>query len=127
MSFLALRLLGGDFAVLQVMAWTGMIVSRTAERGITAAVQSTVTGDEPCPMCKAIKAAQQSEQEKQPVAPDGLITKLKLKDMLRSEDLVLAAPCPHAPLSRPPTAGPALALLTRSDAPPVPPPRLIAA
>lgn len=125
MSLLALRLLGGDVAMLQVVAWTGMLVTRTAERGVAAAVESTFEGDEPCPLCKAVKAVQQSDQkEDQPANPESLITKLKLKDMVRTDDLA-ALPPAHVPDRSPAPAmsdakrGPA-----RSDAPPVPPPRM---
>ena len=124
MSLLALRLLGGDVAMLQVVAWTGMIVSRTAERGVAAAVESTFEGEEPCPLCRAVKAVQQSEREEQPANPDGLITKLKLKDMLRSEDLVVKALAAVHLKSPAPAIDPAKRGLTRSDAPPVPPPRV---
>jgi hypothetical protein len=124
MSLLALRLLGGDLAMLQVVAWTGMIVTRTADRGVAAAVQSTLDGDEPCPLCKAIKAAREAEQEKpQPLSPDSLLSKLKLKDMLRSEDLVLTAPPADVASSAPAPAHQLGRHLTRSDAPLVPPPR----
>ncbi len=124
MSLLALRLLGGDMAMLQVVAWTGMIVSRTAERGVAAAVESTFEGDEPCPLCKAVKAVQQSEKEPRPANPDSLITKLKLKDMLRSEDLAIASLTAFHDDSSAPAMAPAPRGLTRSDAPPVPPPRI---
>lgn len=124
MSLIALRLLGGDVAMLQVVAWTGMVVSRTAERGLTAAVESTFDGAEPCPLCKAVKAVKQSEQEQQPADPESLITKLKLKDMLRSEDLVVKALAAVHLKSPAPAIDSAMRGFTRSYAPPVPPPRV---
>ena len=45
----------GHSAGMQLIGWTSMIVTRTAERGLVAAVQSTVSGDEPCALCKAAK------------------------------------------------------------------------
>lgn len=121
MSFLALRLLGGDFAVLQVVAWTGMIVTRTAEQGVTAAVASTFDGQHPCPLCQALDTARSQEQKDMPL-PDGLVVKLKLKDVQRTEDLVI--PCPVAGVLQ--IAGSVACLVARphdrSDAPAVPPP-----
>lgn len=124
MSLLALRLLGGDVAMLQVVAWTGMIVSRTAESGVAAAVESTFDGEHPCPLCTALKKVTPPGHEQQPVAPDGLITKLKLKDMLRSEDLVVKALAAVHLKSPAPAIDSAMRGFTRSDAPPVPPPRV---
>jgi hypothetical protein len=121
MSFLSLRLLGGDFAVLQVVAWTGMIVTRTAEQGVTAAVASTFDGEHPCPLCKVLDSARSQEQKDTPL-PDGLIVKLKLKDVQRTEDLVI--PCPVAGGFQ--TEGSVACVVAlpydRSDAPAVPPP-----
>jgi hypothetical protein len=123
MSLIALRLLGGDVAMLQVVAWTGMVVSRTAERGLTAAVESTFDGAEPCPLCKAVKAVKQSEQEQQPADPESLITKLKLKDMLRTDDLDIPCPLVEIPQVLSPAALLASLPATRCDAPAVPPPK----
>ena len=123
MSLLALRLLGGDVAMLQVVAWTGMIVSLTAGRGVAAAVESTFDGEHPCPLCNALKEVKPSGQEQQPVAPDGLITKLKLKDMLRSEDLVVKALAAFLPECPAPATDPVMRGMSRSDAPAVPPPQ----
>jgi hypothetical protein len=128
MCLLALRLLGGDVAMLQIVAWTGMLVSRTAERGVAAAVESTFDGDEPCPLCKAVKAVQQSDQkEEQPANPEGLITKLKLKDMLRADDLAALPPAAIPLLSTAPSMDAVRCGPAPSDAPPVPPPRMCAA
>jgi hypothetical protein len=121
MSFLALRLLGGDFAVLQVVAWTGMIVTRTAGQGVTAAVVSTFDGQHPCPLCTALDSARSQEQKDTPL-PDGLVAKLKLKDVQRTEDVVIS--CPVAGVLQ--IAGSLACLVAmphdRSDAPAVPPP-----
>ncbi len=123
MSLLALRLLGGDVAMLQVVAWTGMIVSRTAGRGVAAALESTFDGEHPCPLCNALKEVKPSGQEQQPVAPDGLITKLRLKDMLRAGDLTLHAPPAFLAECSAPATDPVMRGMSRSDAPAVPPPQ----
>lgn len=122
MAFFALRLLGGDLAVLQVVAWSGMIVARTTEQGVAAAVESTFDGEHPCPLCKALKTAQETE-DKQPALPEGFPARLKLKDLVLTEDLALARPFqePMTALTLPPwrMAG----IVTRSEVPLVPPPR----
>ena len=53
----ALRLAGGDLLMLQVTAWSSMLVTRTAESGITEAVKTTFDGDHPCKMCHVVKEA----------------------------------------------------------------------
>ncbi|MDB6069313.1 MAG: hypothetical protein JWL81_484 [Verrucomicrobiales bacterium] len=123
MPLLALRLLGGDLAMLQIVAWTGMIVTRTVDQGLAAAVESTVDGEHPCPLCLAVKAAKQAEEKPSPVSPDSLVTKLKLKDVQRTEDLVIPCPQPAAALSPAPIRH--LAAIPRDlrGAPPVPPPK----
>ena len=122
MSFLALRLLGGDFAVLQIVAWTGMIVTRTAEKGVAAAVESTFDGEHPCPLCKALESATTQDKKETPL-PDGLLVKLKLKDVQRTDDLVI--PCPVAGGIQMIGSVSYLAALPRdrSDGPAVPPPK----
>jgi hypothetical protein len=123
MSFLALRLLGGDVAMLQIVAWTGMIVTRTAERGIAAAVESTFDGDEPCPLCKAVKAVTQSEPAPLPANPDQLVMKLKLNDMVKSGDLLLPCPSIDQPQTIPLVNRPEGIPRARCDAPALPPPK----
>jgi hypothetical protein len=97
-------------------------VTRTAEKGVTAAVESTFDGEHPCPLCKALKRAQSQDKKENPL-PDGLIVKLKLKDVQRTEDLVI--PCPVAGVLQ--ITGSVVHLATmphdRSDAPAVPPPK----
>ncbi|RYD28206.1 MAG: hypothetical protein EOP86_23420 [Verrucomicrobiaceae bacterium] len=121
---LFLRLLGGDGGVLQAVAWAGMLVSRTAESGMATAVQTTFDGEHPCALCTAIQKSEKPAEPKTPAPlPDNLLAKLKLKDVLRSTDLLLplpgmacgtiAKPVPHGPQSS----------STRRDAPPVPPPQ----
>lgn len=127
MSLLALRLLGGDLAVLQVLAWGGMIVSRTAEQGVAAAVESTLDGEHPCPMCKALKTVREAETgEKKPAAPETSTAKLKLKDLLWMEDLPMAPPQWAEAGKNPPLPWQNPAATARTDAPPVPPPRQMA-
>jgi hypothetical protein len=111
----ALHLSGAHWAVLQVTAWTGMLVARTQASGVAAAVATTFDGEHPCAMCNAITAGQQEEKQTEFPA-------LKAMEEIR---LVLAdrvtLPQRHA-------AGGVvwpdflMSDLQRTDAPPVPPP-----
>lgn len=121
---LSLRLLGGDGGVLQAVAWAGMLVSRTAESGVTAAVETTFDGEHPCSLCKAIRQSEKPADPQTPL-PENLLAKLKLKDAVRSTDLILPAPVMESPLSGGQPAGSAPEFAsTRRDAPPVPPPQV---
>ena len=109
--------------MLQIVAWTGMLVTRTADRGLTAAIDSTFTGDEPCPLCLAVKAAKNSQLPSPANTPDPLTSPLKLKDLIRSENQIIPLLANSLSLSHAPSAELPSAHHTRSDAPPVPPPR----
>ena len=55
--------LGLHWAVLQTVAWAGMIVAYSRDSTVQQAVSKTFDGQHPCPLCKAIE--QGREQEKQ--------------------------------------------------------------
>ena len=76
-SLAFLQLLGGHWAILQVGAWAGMVVSYSQQGGVINGVAQTFDGDHPCPICKAIKDGKKQEQQKAPM----LTTELK-KDYL---------------------------------------------
>lgn len=48
--------LGLHGGVLQVVAWSGMLISYGSERGMVSAVAMTFSGEHPCRMCHAISA-----------------------------------------------------------------------
>ncbi|MES2705096.1 MAG: hypothetical protein V4726_00695 [Verrucomicrobiota bacterium] len=121
---LFLRLLGGDGGALQAVAWAGMLVSRTAEAGVAAAVKTTFDGEHPCSLCTAIKESEKPADPQSPL-PENLLAKLKLKDAVRSTDLLIPPPTAELRTTGSPAGqGPEFASLRR-DAPPVPPPRLL--
>lgn len=75
--------LGLHWALLQTMAWTGMIISYSRDASLSEAVSKTFDGQHPCCMCKAIKQARAEEkqqQQKQESKPDGKI-KLALPEI----------------------------------------------
>ncbi len=75
-----LQLIGGHWAVLQMTAWTGMVIEYSRQDGIVAGLTQTFDGAHPCSMCRGIKEAHRQEQKKTPV----LQTELK-KDFLADE------------------------------------------
>jgi hypothetical protein len=65
---LVLILMIGHSAGVQFIGWAGMLVSRTADRGWSAAVESTFSGDEPCALCKISKTIAAKEQARRTMA-----------------------------------------------------------
>ena len=69
-SFLLILLLvAGDAAVVQAVAWAGMLASRVQRMEWSAAVAATFGGEERCPMCHAAAALRDERGPGQP-APD---------------------------------------------------------
>ncbi len=62
----AVYLGGAHWLLLQVTAWTGMIVSRAQITSVRDAVGSTLDGSHPCNICRAIKRGQNDEDSQQP-------------------------------------------------------------
>ena len=60
--FLAMfSIAGGHWAVLQSVAWAGMIVEYSKDSSLGAALTKTFGGKAPCKMCRAIEAGTQKE------------------------------------------------------------------
>jgi hypothetical protein len=110
--------LGLHWAVLQTVAWAGMIISYSRNAFLTEAVSKTFDGEHPCPMCKLIKKGRAEEKEreqKQNVKPGskselGLVWQSTPYDFSRDRELI---PSPHQNAA------------TRSDEPPKPRPRSV--
>lgn len=119
--FLSLRLLGGDGAALQVVAWAGMIVSRAPDQGLAAAVESTFDGKHPCPLCKALEAAEKPPAQDSRI-PESLVIKLKLKDAVVSPRIELAAAESPGGTKQPRIRTRDARADARRDAPETPPP-----
>jgi hypothetical protein len=60
---IALTLVGGHTAGLQVVAWVGMLMSRAPVMAWSDAVHSTFSGREPCPLCCAVSALRDAEAD----------------------------------------------------------------
>lgn len=103
--------------VLQVVAWSGMIVSYSRTAGLAEAIEMTFDGNHPCPLCKEIR--------KQQAAPDHELAAPSVPDR---QILISEAPAAWSPLLVAICAA-AVDRFDRSVAPhrpPVPPPRAIA-
>ena len=114
----ALYLSGAHWAVLQVTAWTGMLVARSQRVSVVVAVETTFDGQHPCRLCSAITSEQKEEKQKEREFPVlKKMQEVKFVEVARFElparessgeagwmDLVQMNPW-------------------RADAPPVPPPR----
>ncbi len=107
---------GGQWALLQGVAWANMIREYSVMVPLTQAVQMTFSGQYPCPLCKAIAARKQSQDK-------------KIAALFKHENKIVS-PCLLAPAARS-VATPQIfatheaVFRTRSDVPPTPPPRFV--
>ncbi len=106
--------IGLHWAVLQSVAWTTMLVERTHEGSLITALTTTFDGQHPCKLCRLVRAGKGSEQKSEAV-----VKLAKLDSLLPSRSTLL--PTPPATESFP--LLPAMILIVRSEAPPLPPPR----
>jgi hypothetical protein len=82
----AVQVLGGHWAVLQSVAWTGMLLKYSQQETMSVALEKTFSGTNPCTLCHLVRTGKQSE-EKQDLAK----IVLKLDAILPA---TLAAPQP---------------------------------
>ena len=109
--------LGLHWALLQTVAWAGMVISYSRDASLKQAVSMTFDGEHPCPLCKAIKKGQ-AEEKKQ----DGQQSRPGSK-----ADLGLVWQAPHFTFAGDPERIAALnsSAPSRPDEPPKPRPRAI--
>ena len=88
----AVQILGGHWAVLQSVAWVGMVVKYAQHGSLESALEKTFDGTHPCQLCQVVLTGRNAE-EKQPLAKD--LLKLKFEAVLAPATLV------PAPLSAP--------------------------
>jgi hypothetical protein len=55
--------IGLHWAFLQVVAWTGMVISYSQDRPVAAAVSDTFDGQHPCKLCKQIANGKRAEKK----------------------------------------------------------------
>ncbi len=63
----ALGVLDGHLALAQSWAWLTMLQDRTPEQSLSGAIESTFSGDAPCPMCCAIQKERQKKEQESPL------------------------------------------------------------
>jgi hypothetical protein len=104
--------LGFHWGLLQSVAWVGMIVDYSRQGSIKEAVCKTFDGQHPCPLCKLVRAGKASEK------------KTEAQQSTRQVDLFAGQtasfvfpPLPDSSYSVPPPAA------SRTEVPPLPPPR----
>jgi hypothetical protein len=56
--------LGGHLAVMQTIAWAGMLRDFSRTESIADAAKKTFDGDHPCPMCKVVRESKKQEEKK---------------------------------------------------------------
>jgi hypothetical protein len=108
--------LGLHWALLQTVAWTGMLCAYSSGSSFTEAVVKTFDGKHPCPLCKIIKRGRAEEQKRQQEPRIDPTFKLDLALFSATAELVNLCAFPHIPQDdgcAPP----------RSDPPPKPHPR----
>ena len=105
--------LGLHWALLQTVAWTGMIVSYSHQASFAQAVSKTFDGKHPCCLCKAIQKSRAEEKSREQVKP---VVKLDLGPIWQGTEFDFRC-------AREPALGTDAAASARSDEPPKPPPR----
>jgi hypothetical protein len=104
----------GYWAVLQSVAWATMLVENVQHAPVVLALQKTFDGKHPCRICKVVAEGKKSEQ-RQEAQTQGL--KIELICELEAVPMPLAPEFSHAFNAAP-------VLNSRTESPPVPPPRL---
>ncbi len=105
---------GGHWALLQSVAWVSMAIHFTHTDGLSVALQKTFDGKHPCKMCKLVEQGRKGSPEQE-------MQKLEIKmDFFCVERSSFRIPSLDFPL----VSSGSLIMLPRTEAPPLPPPRL---
>jgi hypothetical protein len=109
--------LGLHWALLQTVAWTGMLIRFSAQDSIKDAVSKTFDGKHPCALCKVVTQgrAEEKKQEQQQVKSD---SKLDYGLIWQQTDFIFAS-------AREETSSLDTFGLSRREEPPKPRPRSI--
>lgn len=60
----AVQILGGHWAVLQSVAWVGMVVKYSEAESLGTALEKTFNGAHPCGLCVVVQEGQSEEKER---------------------------------------------------------------
>jgi hypothetical protein len=104
--------------VLQVTAWTGMIVARAQTAPVAEAVETTLDGQHPCRLCKVIDVGQKEEQKQDREIP-------AVKKLGDAKFIAHAVVCVPARMAEGDLRWPGVVELVSAggNSPPTPPPR----
>lgn len=93
-------LVGGHWGMLQVVAWTGMLIDYSQDNPFTTAVEMTFDGDHPCAICKQVDECLSADlgdaERKAPgkvqktMKPDALVGQVMMSVALAITDLLPA-------------------------------------
>jgi len=119
---LVVFLTGAQWAVLQGVAWAGMLIAYVQQDDLVTGVQKTFDGDHPCTMCVAIEKATQADESSQSGAIECCTPARMIGVLSAMIGNVLPENRPIATLVHADQFPPAL-----NTEPPVPPPRIPAA
>lgn len=109
-------IVGGHWAVLQTVAWTGMVITYSKDPPLIMALEKTFSGRAPCKMCRTIEAGKEKESR----LPVTVKAEIKIDKFLPRPGQ--SAPLPReAPFTYPP--GTDELASARLSAPPAPVPR----
>ncbi|RYD38991.1 MAG: hypothetical protein EOP85_16735 [Verrucomicrobiaceae bacterium] len=118
-----LHLCGGHWGVLQVVAWSRMIVEYSAKEGVLVGTKKTFDGEHPCHMCKSIAKGKTDESKNEkPALPGSQSLEMLSKAFVPADDSRLAPPG-WTEVMEVPAARFLLSHGGREECPPVPPPR----
>lgn len=106
--------LGAHWVFLQSVAWVGMIVNYSRDASFTEAVSKTFDGQHPCCLCKLVRQGKASEKKQEAQKPE-----IKTDQSLPVNGEFIFSP-PAFALTSIRTADPSV---SRTEAPPKPPPR----
>ena len=106
--------IGVHWTLLQVVAWTGMVVSYSQDAPLSEAVAKTFDGKHPCKLCKQIDEGKKTEKKSEFLAQDQQLTFCASR-----QAFVFTAPTQFYVLPLRNDSAEELA-----ESPPVPPPRL---
>ena len=109
---------GGHWAMLQSVAWAGMVKDFSRTGSLTEAVSKTLDGRHPCSLCKKIAQAKSSEESEER-APVNVKAEKKAEVFLKSTGSELPLPASCAFVYAP---APFVSMPERFFAPPVPVP-----
>ncbi len=116
-----LHLLGGPYSIVQIYAWSNMLVSYSKGSSISEAVTDTFSGEKPCHLCKKITEAKSSTPKKKQ-NPEPLTAPEKLTQHLFPPSIASLKNPSHTPLPSPNFLPPHISLSSPPLPPPTPPP-----